>query len=153
MPVEYQSGRPAAILSDIESGTDAATIGVNPAIAANAALIQAAATPGAAGDNTIAVALGQIADQPMSALNGQTLNEHYATSIATLGQSLATVTNLVSDQGVVNKMLLQQRDSVSGVSVDEEMSDMVRYQKAFEASARLISTVDQMLDTVVNLKR
>ena len=50
-------------------------------------------------------------------------------------------------------MLQRQRDSVSGVSIDEEMTDMVKYQKAFEASARLVTTVDEMLDTILNLKR
>jgi flagellar hook-associated protein 1 FlgK len=50
-------------------------------------------------------------------------------------------------------MLLAQRDSVSGVSVDEEMTNMMKYQKAFEASARLVTTVSEMLDSVINLKR
>ena len=49
-------------------------------------------------------------------------------------------------------MLLQRRDSVSGVSIDEEMTDLVRFQKAYQASARIITTVDQMLDTVLNMK-
>jgi flagellar hook-associated protein 1 FlgK len=49
-------------------------------------------------------------------------------------------------------MLQQQRDSVSGVSLDEEMTDLVKFQKAFQASAKLITTVDDLLDTVVNMK-
>jgi flagellar hook-associated protein 1 FlgK len=50
-------------------------------------------------------------------------------------------------------MLLRQRDSVSGVSLDEEMTDLIKFQRAFEASARLITTVDELLATVINLKR
>jgi flagellar hook-associated protein 1 len=50
-------------------------------------------------------------------------------------------------------MLLTQRNSVSGVSLDEEMTDLIRFQRAFEASARLITTISDMLETVVNLKR
>jgi flagellar hook-associated protein 1 FlgK len=50
-------------------------------------------------------------------------------------------------------MLRSQRESVSGVSLDEEMTDLVKYQRAYQASARLISTVDAMLDEVLNLKR
>ena len=50
-------------------------------------------------------------------------------------------------------MLLKQRDSYSGVSLDEEMTDLTRFQKAFSASAKLITTVDEMLDTVIGMKR
>ena len=63
------------------------------------------------------------------------------------------VDSQLSDQQVVEKMLLRQRDSISGVSLDEEMTDLTKFQKAFAASARLITTVDEMLDSVVNLKR
>ena len=50
-------------------------------------------------------------------------------------------------------MLLRQRDSVSGVSLDEEMTDLIKFQRAFEASAKLITTIDEMLETVLSLKR
>lgn len=59
----------------------------------------------------------------------------------------------LEDQNIVGAMLQKQRDSVSGVSLDEEMTDLTRYQKAFAASARLITVVDQMLDDVIGLKR
>jgi flagellar hook-associated protein 1 FlgK len=54
---------------------------------------------------------------------------------------------------MVETWLQQQRDAVSGVSLDEEMTNLTKYQKAFEASARLVTTIDQMLDTVLNMKR
>ena len=50
-------------------------------------------------------------------------------------------------------MFQQQRNSISGVSLDEEMADLTKFQKAFAASARLVSTVDDMLNTIVNLGR
>ena len=59
----------------------------------------------------------------------------------------------IDNQTIVGQMLSRQRDSISGVSLDEEMTDLIRFQKAFEASARLVSLVDDMLDTVVNMKR
>jgi flagellar hook-associated protein 1 FlgK len=49
-------------------------------------------------------------------------------------------------------MMLQQRDSVSGVSIEEEMSNLITYQYAYQASSKIITTADQMLQTVVNLK-
>ena len=46
--------------------------------------------------------------------------------------------------------LRAQRDAVSGVSLDEEMADLVKYQRAFQASSRVFTIVDDLLDTVVN---
>ncbi len=45
------------------------------------------------------------------------------------------------------------REGISGVSLDEETTDMVKFQKAYDASARLIKVADEMFDTVLNLKR
>ena len=45
------------------------------------------------------------------------------------------------------------RESISGVSLDEEATKLIEYQKSFDASARLIRTADEMFDTVLNLKR
>ncbi|MGZ5278408.1 MAG: flagellar basal body rod C-terminal domain-containing protein, partial [Pseudobdellovibrionaceae bacterium] len=45
------------------------------------------------------------------------------------------------------------RESISGVSLDEETTNMIEFQRAFDASARVIKTADEMFDTVLNLKR
>ncbi len=135
------------------TGTDAASIAVNTVLTGDPARIQLGGVAGNAGDNQVALALAQIADKTLPALNGQTLTQRYSATVAGLGQALASTNEKLSDQAVVQKLLHQQRDSVSGVSIDEEMTDLMKYQKAFEASARLISTVDEMLDTVLNMKR
>lgn len=59
----------------------------------------------------------------------------------------------LTDQEAVEKMLVRQREAVSGVSLDEEMTDLTRFQAAFQASARLVTVVDDLLNTVVNLKQ
>ncbi|MBI5799643.1 MAG: flagellar hook-associated protein FlgK [Verrucomicrobia bacterium] len=135
------------------SGTSATTISVNATLTANPALVQAAGVAGAAGDNQVALALAQLAETRLATLGNQTLQQDYAQTVAALGQSLASANEQVSDQEAVGKMLGRQRASVSGVSLDEEMTELVKYQKAFAASAKLISTVDEMLDVVVNMKR
>ncbi len=138
---------------DFFTGTDAASIRVNTAIAGDPTRIQAAGVANAPGDNQVVVALAQLGQQAVAALGGQTFGQRYGQNVAALGQSLSSVNDQLNNQQIVEKMLLRQRDSVSGVSLDEEMTDLIRFQRAFEASARLITTLDEMLETLVNLKR
>jgi flagellar hook-associated protein 1 FlgK len=49
--------------------------------------------------------------------------------------------------------MVQQRESISGVSIDEEMTELVKYQRAFQASAKLIGIIDDMLGSVISLSR
>jgi flagellar hook-associated protein 1 FlgK len=139
--------------ADLFTGTNAGDMGVNAALAGDASKLQVAGVAGAAGDNQVAVALAQLGSAPQAALGGQTFSEHYNTTITGLGFALASVNTQLSEQQAVQNMLDHQRQSVSGVSVDEEMIDLVKYQRAFEASARLVSTIDTMLGEVVNLKQ
>jgi flagellar hook-associated protein 1 FlgK len=135
------------------TGTGAADIGVNVAFNDNPSLIQASGSAAAAGNNKVALALGALADAKQSALGNQTFQQRYAQTVADLGQKLASATSQLADQKSVQDMLSQQRDSISGVSVDEELTDLTKFQKAFQASARLVSTIDDMLDTVISMKR
>src|SRR5205085_9425184 len=135
------------------NGTNAADMSVNSALATNPALLQASGVSGAVGDNQIALALAKLAGNKQPALNNATFSENYSQTVAALGQSLSNVTTSISDQTVVQSMLQRQRDSVSGVSLDEEMTNLVQFQKAYAASAHLITTVDEMIQTVLDLKR
>jgi flagellar hook-associated protein 1 FlgK len=135
------------------TGTNAATIGVNTALRDNPALIQASGVSGAAGDNQVALALAQLGSKAQAGLANQTFGQHYGQTTAALGNAMVDVNQKLGDQQMVENWLTQQRDSISGVSLDEEMTELVKYQKAFEASARLVNTVDEMLDTVLSLKR
>lgn len=133
------------------TGSDAASIGVNQALVNDPTLIQASGVNGATGDNQVALALARLAQTEF--INGQTLSQAYSQTVAAFGQTLSTVNSDLSNQDTVDNMLLRQRDAIGGVSLDEEMTDLTRFQKAFQASARLITTVDEMLDTLVNMKR
>lgn len=138
---------------DFFTGTNAATIGVNATLAGDPRMIQISGVAGSAGDNTVGLALADLSQKKMAGLSNLTVSQDYSATVAYLGQALDSVNSKIADQQVVQKLLLGQRDSVSGVSIDEEMTDMMKYQKAFEASAKLITTVDDMLDTLVNMKR
>lgn len=135
------------------NGTNAADISINGSLVNDPSLVQAAGVSGATGDNQNALALAQLAQTKFAVFNGQTFNQAYGQTVAAFGQELSTVNSQLGDQQTIENMLLRQRDSIGGVSLDEEMTDLTRFQKAFSASARLITTVDEMLETIVNMKR
>lgn len=139
--------------ADFFSGSDAASISVNSNLADNVSLIQASGSAGDHGNNEVALQMAQLADKKHAAFNNQTFHEMFGQTVADIGQALNSVESQRLDQGLVEGMLMRQRSAISGVSLDEEMTDMMRFQRAYEASARLISTIDEMLSTVVNLKR
>ncbi len=135
------------------TGTDARSLRVNAELQEDPAKLQLSGATGSAGNNQIAVRLAQLAEKKLPELGNQSLSSRYNSTVSELGQALASVTSKSDDQRAVQRMLLIHRDSISGVSLDEEMSDLMKFQKAYEASARLITTVDEMLDTVLSLKR
>ncbi len=134
-------------------GNNAATIAVNQTLIDNPDRIQASSDANAIGDNTILRALSGAARNSFATLDGQTLNEHLAGSIGSFVEELADTREQLDDQTAIQDLLQRQRNAVSGVSLDEEMTNLVKYQNAFEASARLVSVIDEMLQTVVNLGR
>jgi flagellar hook-associated protein 1 FlgK len=138
--------------ADFFTGNDAATIGVNAAVVNDPSQVQAAGVANASGDNSVALQLAQLGQQPITALNNQTFSGAYASDVQNFGNALSNANDQVSNYNSVNTMLLNQRDSVSGVSLEQECSNLITYQMAYEASSKIINTVDQMLQTVVNLK-
>jgi len=134
------------------TGTDAASIGVNATVVNDPSTFQAAGVAGASGDNTVVSALAQLASQPVSDLNNQTFSQSYAATIGAFGSSLQSVNEQLNNSSAVSQMLTTQRDSLSGVNTDTEMTNLMQFQKAYEASAELITTVNQMLETVLAMK-
>jgi flagellar hook-associated protein 1 FlgK len=134
------------------NGSDAATITVNAALANNPSLIQASGTSTATGDNSVALQLADLASTTQAGLNNQTFGNSYDETVATLGDSLQTANNQVTNQTAVSNMLSTQRSSVSGVNVDEEMTNLMSFQRAYEASAQLVTTLNTMLGDVLAMK-
>ena len=115
--------------------------------------LRASAT-GNAGANEIALAVGNVARQQFSTSGGDaidgTVNGFFSRTVSGLGATIAGVNTRLADQQAVQQMATQQRDSVSGVSMDEEMADLMKYQRAYEASARVVRAMDDLLNTIVN---
>ncbi len=137
---------------DLFTGTDASSIGVNTNLAADPSQFQAAGTAGASGDNSVVLALAQLGNQDISGLSNQTFSANYAQTVTNLGDAISSVNDQLDTSQSVSQMLTSQRASASGVSTDQEMTNLIQYQKSYEASAELISTLNQMLQTVISMK-
>ncbi|HEY3864421.1 MAG TPA: flagellar hook-associated protein FlgK [Verrucomicrobiae bacterium] len=134
------------------TGSSASDIGVNTNVVKDPKQFQAAGAAGDSGDSSVALALGDLGSQNVPGLNGQTFSGYYANTVSNLGYSIATVNEKLDNSQTVTQMLTNERASTSGVSVDTEMTNLIQYQKAYEASAELISTLNQMLQTAVQMK-
>ena len=95
-----------------------------------------------------------LADRKVMSGGAASLTDYYAEMVGVLGARTAAVNRMVESQDLVSQTIQNQREQVAGVSLDEEMIELTKAQRAFEASAKLVQVVDELLDTVVNgLKR
>ena len=124
---------------------------MNPDLLADPRKLAASGVNGASGDNSVLLQIVQLRDKPNATLNGVSFSSRQAQIVASLGQELSSTNQDLSDQQTIRKYLSAQRDSVSGVSIDEEMANLVMFQKAFQASAKLISMTDEMLATIIEM--
>ena len=134
------------------NGTNAGTISVNASLAANPALVQTSGSATASGDNSVVLQLAQLASSSQAALGGQTLLAANTQIVGSLGTDLQSADNQVTSQTAVSQMLSSQQSSTSGVSVDQEMTNLMSFQKAYEASAQLVQTINLMMETTIGMK-
>jgi len=144
------------------SGATGAFFNVDPVSPSASIRLSAAITPstlkasaaGAAGANTIAAAIGDLAAKKFSVAAGDAIDgtfaQYYAGVVSEFGRAVAGTEGRLEDQKNIETLVKQQRQSVSGVSMDEEMADLLKFQRAFQASSKVISIIDGLLDTVVN---
>ncbi len=128
-------------------------LNVNSAISKDVLKISSAAEPNSPADNRVANVLSSLQYQKLMDNGTSTAGDYYNGIVG----KLAVVTNKANMEAEHQKSIVAQlnnvRESISGVSLDEEAIKMIEYQKSFDASARLIRTADEMFDTVLNLKR
>ncbi len=107
----------------------------------------------AVGDNTLAQAVADLGTQVFDSGSGDvfdgTFAQHFSKAVSNFGQTLATTNSNVSQQTTVETLVRSRRDSISGVSLDEEMADLLKYQRSFQASSRVIQVIDELLETIV----
>ncbi len=107
----------------------------------------AASSDGSAGSNGNLANLTAVAKQEVS--NGMTPTEAYAHVVFTVGSDVSEGTAELDASNSMLAQLQQQQSSVSGVSLDEEASHLLLYQRAYQAAAQAITAVDQMMQTAI----
>ena len=140
----------------VTAGSEASTIAVNPALVADPSKLAAAAVPGGGGipppgDGSNAASLAALQSQAVAGgpLAGVTTLGYYQQTVTEAGSQAATAKTAASDVQASQSQLSQQRTSVTGVSTDQEMIHMLQYQRAYQASARVVQTMDSMLNTLI----
>lgn len=129
--------------------TDAFNIKINPLILLDPSRITASAT-GEVGDNSVALALNDLQNNKVMTNNALTMNEFYNGLIGKLGIEVSEAKSFSTNYELLVHQVQNARLSVEGVSLDEEMANLIKYQHAYDAAARVITTMDQALDTVIN---
>jgi len=151
------NGNPGIELLD-PAGTTAATFGLNPLIT-NTNLIAAAGyptpPPAYSGDNGNALLMTSM--QNTKAIGGppptMTFNDYWDGLVSQIGLDVKSIKTVVSQDEAFSKQLTALRESNSGVSLDEELTNLVKYQRSYQASAKLITTATEMMDTVIAMIR
>jgi flagellar hook-associated protein 1 FlgK len=110
----------------------------------------AASSDGSNGSNGNLALLSAI--QNASLPSGQSPMDMYSNLVLRVGNDSATAHAEASASGSSLQQLTDQRAATSGVSIDEETTNMLQYQRAYEAAARVITTVDQMMQTLLAMK-
>jgi flagellar hook-associated protein 1 FlgK len=133
-------------------GSGAADIAVNPELRANVDAL-AAGIGSAEGDAGNLVRLLDLRESEVDDLDANTIEDFWADVIGDVGFETAGAEDTLAAQDLLLQRLEAERESVSGVNLDEEMLDMVRFQQSFDAAARFLSTVQELTDTLINLGR
>lgn len=141
---------------DFFIGTGANDMAVDPEIEKNPDLVAAASSDAGydtlSADNHNALAISALQDQAISDLGSAgTFSNYMAQTTAQVGQDVQSATQNLSYQQSIVTQLNNYRDSVSGVSLDEEMVNLIQFQHGYAAAARLVSTVNEMMRDLVNM--
>jgi flagellar hook-associated protein 1 FlgK len=146
---------------DLSTGTNTAVLGggssargfqVNIDVSDNLDLIAASSTAaGIPGNNAQAIEIAKLQHTLTMNGNSSTFEGHYNSLVSKVGGNLRSADAYFNHQSDMVVQLENRRESISGVSLDEEMINLVKFQTAYEAAAKLIATADELMQTVLNL--
>jgi flagellar hook-associated protein 1 FlgK len=137
---------PTSLVPPLAGGAGAAA---SLSVAVSDPALVAASSDGTPGSNGNLVTLSAVRDQMVAA--GKKPLDFYSSMVFAIGSDTANALADSNASQLILRQLQDQRAAVSGVSLDEEASNILRYQSAYQAAARVVTTVSAMLDLAVNL--
>ncbi|MEK4522930.1 flagellar hook-associated protein FlgK [Psychrobacillus sp. FSL W7-1457] len=132
------------------TGVGAAGIDVREDIINNPNLIAASDAVGEVGNGKNAIKLANMKFNKLTDLDGATVQSFYQGVIGKLGVDGEQANRLTTNAGTILLTVANNRASVSSVSLDEEMTNMITFQQAYNANARMITVIDETLDKIIN---
>jgi flagellar hook-associated protein 1 FlgK len=132
------------------TGTGAQDIALNPTLATNPAQIATAAAANLPGDASIALQIADLELATTMAAGTLTFDQYYADLVGVLGADVNRASGLAESGGMFVDHLEAMRQSVQGVNIDEEVTLLNASQHAYNAAAKVITVIDEMLDTLIN---
>lgn len=108
-------------------------------------------TTGSPGDNKIAIQIADLKQALVLNKGTQSIMDFFNAIVSEVGIAAKEAHDNVLNGGLLINQFLNFRDSISGVSLDEEFVNLIKFQRGFQAGARIITTVDQMFETLLNM--
>ena len=102
------------------------------------------------GDGSLALAVASIRNNRVMIGSMTTFDDYFADTVTNIGLKGQQAERALETQTAIMTELRNMRDSISGVNIDEELSDIIKFQHGYNAAARFIATYNDMLDTVIN---
>ncbi len=118
-------------------------------ILSDSSLIATSSEPDVSGDSTSAQAIVEL--QYDEIINGKSVLDNYNTLIGDVGNRVQEATFVRQNQEKIVQQLQIQKSSITGVSLDEEMTQLIQFEQAYGAAAKMISTVDELMQTILSL--
>lgn len=144
------NGAASASFNNFFSGTGGRDIALSSYITADYSRIATAATASAPGDGSIALEISQLQSALLLNDDAATIGNFYQLVVSELGQEARQAGTMMDNHKLLTQHLESRQAEIAGVSLDEEMVNLIAYQRTYQAAARVMTTVDEMLDKVVN---
>ncbi|MCK7521073.1 MAG: flagellar hook-associated protein FlgK [Ignavibacteriales bacterium] len=105
------------------------------------------------GDGKNALLMAQLRNSKLSSLNAATTEGFINTVVGKIGIQAKTIYDSQETQGAIMQQLTQRRESAIGVNLDEELADLIKYQRSFEASARILNITNEIIQQIIALAK